>query len=328
MFSYEYHRVPPERIDLENRITDFSLSPVPDALRRSIREIGVTHPIFAVPSGKRLQVIAGHRRVNAAIELEMPLIPAYLVTNGEAIPHEQRIRFNLTENASHRDYSDAEKGLIINRLASIGAGEAAIVSQYMPILGLERSKKLFLDYRTMEALSPGLIQLIHDGRIPLRIFSALCGWDEPGRKAAERMLSVLRPGANKWRDLLELVDETARRDEKSHSDILSREEVQSALDQPDSPHQEKYQRIARLLHSWRYPALTELRSRVAKTIDRLDLAQGTKVRTQESFEEDQLKIEIRFRDQKQIADQAEKLSAAARSPAMADLIKIFRGMGG
>ncbi len=44
--------VPLEQID-KDRLTDFSLGPVPDTRQHSIREIGVIHPVILLPTGDR-----------------------------------------------------------------------------------------------------------------------------------------------------------------------------------------------------------------------------------------------------------------------------------
>ena len=101
-------------------------------------------------------------------------------------------------------------------------------------------------------------------------------------------------------------------------------EVQNLLAATDlSPH-EKYDRIIQTLTPWRYPTLSALRKKIAHTLDKLPLGQHTKIRIQESFETEDIKIEIRGRSQKALIDELEKLNRAARSEAMAELMRILR----
>ena len=69
--------------------------------------------------------------------------------------------------------------------------------------------------------------------VPLRTFSVFFRWDTESAMAAERFFSVLRPGINKWRDLLEWIDEISTRDEITPFDLFGLPELQSALNQND-----------------------------------------------------------------------------------------------
>ena len=75
---------------------------------------------------------------------------------------------------------------------------------------------------------------------------------------------------------------------------------------------------------WRYPVLTDLRKKIARTQDQLSLGPRTKIRIQESFETEEIKIEIKGRDQKSLVDEVERLANATRSPAMGELLRIIR----
>ena len=79
--------------------------------------------------------------------------------------------------------------------------------------------------------------------IPLRIFSVFFDWDIESIIAAEKFFSVLRPGANKWRDLLEWIDEISKRDEITPCKDFKLSALQSALNQNDLASNLRYERI-------------------------------------------------------------------------------------
>lgn len=322
--SCKFLRVSLGQIDGSDGLTDFSLSPVPESLETSVREIGVMHPVILVRSGQRFRVVCGHRRLKICQGMKVDCIPAgVLDTNLDA---EAMLGANLTENHSHRIYSDIEKAQVLGKLAHAGAAVDRIIRKYMPILGIESSKKLFQDFSAAGQLTPGMQKILHELKVPLRVISLLCRWDPASRDAAEELFSVLRPGVNKCRELLELAGETARREESSPAGILLRREVQSVLEQ-DLPAPEKYDLIHQTLYRWRYPALSDLQKRVASALDQLRLDPKTKVRFQESFESGEIRIELKFQDRDSLIRQIEKLSRASQSPAMDELIRIIRDAG-
>ena len=190
----------------EEDLTQFSMDPPPDTLVQSITELGITHPVLLAPHGKRFQIVCGHRRVECARLLKLETVPAFVLEDAPASA--EMLKQNLLENRGHRTYSDIEKGWIVHKLAQANVPEAEIIKDYLPLLDLERSKKLFVDLNQCAAFSKSLNVLLHGLNLPLRVFSILFRWDENSRTAAETLLGTLRPGVNKCRELLEL---TAKR---------------------------------------------------------------------------------------------------------------------
>ncbi len=309
-------------IDPEDGLTEFSLGGPPDALIDSIEEIGVIHPVTLVKSADRYQIICGHRRIKICQQLGLSEIPAR-VTDSPLDSHAM-LALNLTENRQHRPYSDTEKGQVIDKLVLAGVSGELIIRKYMPILGLERSKKLYQQFSRIQELDPNLKNLLHELNVPLRIFLPLLKWSGPCREAAHHLFSTVRPGINKWRELLELTNEIARIENKLPGDILRREEIKSILAQHDLQAHEKYDQIVQTLTPWRYPVLTGLRKKIAHELDQLSLGPRTKIRIQESFETDEIKIEIKGRDRKSLIEEVARLADATKSEAMEELLRILR----
>ncbi len=320
--SFKFTQVALTNIDMEDRRTDFSLVSALDTLKDSIEQIGVIHPVVLKKTAERWKIICGHRRVMICQTLGIAEIPARVVESG--LDAEAMLVLNLTENRAHRSFSDIEKGRIINKLADAGVSGEDIIGKYMPILGLERSKKLYQDFSRVPCLETGLQILLHEMNVPLRIFSPLLQWVASCRDAAQNLFSNIRPGINKWRELLELTGEIARIENQSPGDIIRRPEIQSLLAQNDLQAHEKYDQIVQTMTAWRYPVLTDLRIKIARAMDQLSLGPRTKIRIQESLETEEIKIEIKGRDQKSLVDEVEKLANATRTDAMGELLRILR----
>jgi len=322
--SFTSSSVPLERIDRGDRLTDFSLSKTPEALRASIAAIGLLNPLVLSPAGGSFRVAAGHRRLALAHGMGLREVAARVFKSPES--DETLLALNLIENSSHRLFSDVEKGCILTKFRRAGVSEEVLIEKYMPFLGLERSKKYCRDFLAVDGLGREAQSLLHELNIPLRVFSLLYPWDEQARARALELLGTLRPGVNKVRELLTLADECALMQATTPGDLLGREEVRSLLSGGDLPVQEKYEAIHRLLHGWRYPALSAVQKRVAGAIDRLKLDPATRVRFQDSFESDEIRVEMRFREREGWERQVKKLSQASGSPALDELIAVFRGL--
>ncbi len=308
----------------EGALTQFSLDPPPDTLLQSIKELGITHPVLLAADGKTYQIVCGHRRVECARLLNLASVPAYVW--GELLAPADRLKQNLVENRGHRTYSDIEKGWIVHKLAAAKVPEAYIIKEALPLLDLERSKKLLSDLNQCTAFSESLSVLLHQLNLPLRVFSIMFRWNEASRAAAETLLDILRPGVNKCRELLELTDETAVKDGVPPQALLNSEAIQKPLNDADLSTHEKFDAIHKQLRLWRYPVLTDLQRQVYKAIDQLKLDGKTKLRVPENFESDQFKIELQFKTRQELVDQVEKLFGATDSDALEELIRIFNDL--
>ena len=166
--SHVFETVALGAIDMDDRLTNFSLSPHADSLQQSIEEIGVTHPVTLVPLGDRFRIACGHRRVLISFQLELNKIPARILD--PASSDETMLMLNLSENQTHRHYSAVEKGLILAKLSESKIPENRMIEKLMPMLGLEQSKKLLDDHLSIIQLTPGLQNLLHETNVPLRTF--------------------------------------------------------------------------------------------------------------------------------------------------------------
>jgi len=310
--------IPLTDIDSEDLLTDFSMDGCPEKLMDSVKVIGIRHPISVCPSGNRYSIVSGHKRFQAAPRSGLTTIPAFIVPE---LDDASRLVINLNENFGQRQYSDIEKGGILNKLTQAGVTDETIIEEYMPLLELERSKKLFLDLSSVEKLSPKLKKLLHRAGVPVKTFNTFYKWDS--LTAAENLFSALKPGVNKWRDLLDLINEVAARENTTQGDII--DDIQNTL--TDLPAPQRYDQIYKVLHNRRYPVLSDMRKQVARALDEMELDDKTRLRFQDTFESNELKLELKFQSEKELSQQVEKIFKALQSGSVEKLINIFKSIG-
>ena len=313
--------VPLSEIDLHDRLTDFSLNPngCPEKLLDSVKEVGIRHPISICSTNKPYKIISGHKRVQATIKAGLTSIPAFFVPTMD-----DALVTNLKENFALRHYSDIEKGCILNKLISEGFEEDTIIDLYMPLLELERSKKIFQDLILVEKIGSELQKLLHRSNVPVKVFQVFFAWDNENQEAAEKFFAATRPGVNKWRDLLELIEEISRRDEISPKDIFfASATIETLKDKSLTPPQ-KYDRVLQALQQKRYPVLSDLKKQVLRALDEMKLDDKTRLKYDDAFESDEMKLELKFRDERELSQQVEKIFHALQSGAVDKFVKIIR----
>jgi ParB/RepB/Spo0J family partition protein len=316
----EVTEIPLTDIDRDDRLTDFSMDGCPEKLTDSVKVIGIRHPISVFLSGNHYTIISGHKRFQAAPRSGLTSIPAFIIPE---IDDASRLVINLNENFGQRQYSDIEKGDILNKFKDAGISDETIIEEYMPLLELERSKKIFQDLCSVNTLSPKLKKLLHRARVPVKTFSTLYKWHEESRTAAEVLFEKLKPGVNKWRELLDLLDEIATRENTTPEKILSQDDIQKILATPELNSPQQYDKIHQHLFNLRYPVLSDMKKQVARALDEMDLDDKTRLKFEETFESDALKLELKFQSEKELSRQVEKIFQALQSGSVEKLIKIF-----
>ena len=157
--TYIFKSVSVKSVNVDDQLTNFSLGVPADSLQQSIEEVGVMHPVTLVPVGNGFRIVCGHRRVKISSQLQTKEIPARIL---DLAPNDETmLMLNLSENQLHHHYSDIEKGLILFKLSEARVPEKRIMEKYMPMLGLEKSKKLLDDYLKANQLVLGLKTLLH-----------------------------------------------------------------------------------------------------------------------------------------------------------------------
>ena len=311
-------------IDPEDRLTDFSLDGCPEKLMDSVKVIGIRHPVSVCASGEHYALVSGHKRFQAAPRSGLTHIPAFIIPE---IDDASRLIVNLNENFGQRHYSDIEKGIILNKFKDAGIAESVIIDQHMPLLELERSKKLLADFFSVNKLGQGLQKLLHNAKIPLKTVRIFYHWDAQSLSLAEDLFRKLKPGANKWKELLELIDEVAHRDEVTPGHLLSNPTLQTILTESELAASQKYGKIHPHFYNLRYPVLSELKKQVARAQDEMALDDKTRFKFQESFESNELKLELKFHSEKELSNQVEKIFQALQTGAVEKLIRIFQNIG-
>ena len=313
--------VPLSEIDLHDRLTDFSLNPngCPEKLLDSVKEVGIRHPISICSTNKPYKIISGHKRVQATIKAGLTSIPAFFVPTMD-----DALVTNLKENFALRHYSDIEKGCILNKLISEGFEEDTIIDLYMPLLELERSKKIFQDLILVKNIGSELQKLLHRSNVPVKVFQVFFAWDNENQEAAEKFFPATRPGVNKWRDLLELIEEISRRDEISPKDIFFASAAIDTLKDKSLTPPQKYDRVHQALQQKRYPVLSDLKKQVLRALDEMKLDDKTRLKYDDAFESDEMKLELKFRDERELSQQVEKIFHALQSGAVNKVVKIIK----
>lgn len=298
-----------EQIDFSDRT--FAITPdwfPVDSLTAAIRRVGLLCPPHLEPVGpEKYRVISGFRRLRAASSVGLSRFNC-LVRSGDAV---QLFVEALLENASIRPLHLLEKANAVWKLTQLfGIAPARVIREFLPVLEVKPNR--FEMNRLLELSKlPRLLQeaIALDG-IPADIALAVARWDTDEQTAFVRAVRALRPGFNRLKELVTLLDELRGRDRESIVELLSAvpENVDALL---------------RDLRSRRFPKLAEYEQLYQEKKARLRLPPEIQFQLPPFFEGEKIQVGLAVRTPRELKALAAKLQEAADKPELAEIFGLL-----
>jgi len=194
-------------------------------IRDSVAETGVVQPVTLGQWRGGFRVIAGFRRVKAALDAGLAEIGAVVYAEGALSPKEA-FRLALASNAPGLSLGDADKALSLAKARGFGFTDKELKADVAVMLGLAASYKVVRQYLQVAALPAPVLDALCDGAISRQHAQALCalGADERGW-FFEAVLRPLRLSAGDTRFAVAAAIDLASREGTS-----PRRAIESVLD--------------------------------------------------------------------------------------------------
>jgi len=286
--------IPLQQIDLSD--DTFSVSYLPDVqkLRSSIEEIGLIQPVFLREKSGKYQIVCGFRRISVMKELGKSEIESKVFEEKE-MDEFQFFSLSLHENLTTRGFNTVEKAIALDKLIHRFQMDPDIVLQtFLPLFLLEPNEKIlntFLSLAQMEEETKAYVLKEEVSRSNIRKFAAL----NPGdRIAILSLISLLKLGENRLREILTLLEEISRRNQNRVREIVQRPEIQAVLSQKELTPSQKTERVKKILVDLRYPKMHQLEEEFEKKKKGLNLPSSVTLHHQPFFEGRGLRVQFQF----------------------------------
>ncbi len=298
------------------------------AVLSSVGTVGVIHPI--VLSGccaccGAYRIVMGFRRAYACRGLDIPVVNAYI---SQVDPDDPGTMFFLAlhENLAHRTFNDVEKSVILSKLLhQFACPQDDVIRKYMPLLKLNPSEKVLESYLQIARFEEAMKEFLAAHTLPMTVIDLLSSLSVDDRGAVFELISRLKFGVNKIRDVLTHLEEIALRDHCSIQDILHEAEIQHILHHPKYPTPQKAERIRRLLREKRFPGLSTIEHDYQASLKALAAPTGVQLKTDRFFEDDTLTAAFRFQTPEQLKIIAEDLVRLSETPELQDVLDVIHG---
>jgi hypothetical protein len=232
----------------------------------------------------------------------------------------------LYENLAHRTFNEVEKSLILTKfLRQFACLQDEVIQTYMPLLGLAPNEKVLATYLKIDDFEEEIKHYMADRELPMTVIELLAPLSSDDRQALFRLISALRLGINKIKELLTHLEEIALRDNCTMQQVIDDRQIQGILRHTQYTGPQKAEQIRRIIREKRYPHLTTLERTYHEYLKRLHLPRGLQLTTDRFFEDDDLSATFRFQTPEQLRAVAEALLELSQKPELQQILDLVQG---
>jgi hypothetical protein len=294
----------------------------PPSLLVSLREIGQLNPIVLMEdSGSSYKIVCGFRRLRALQALGAHSASAQVLPT-QYTPA-QMFSIALFDNLAQRELDPLEIARALHGLKeTCGVSEEELTAKYLPVLGFKQSSKTLQRFLSVHAAEPVLRALFKEKALTLASIETLAEMDLPAQAAFGAIMRRIRLSATLQRQVLELAEELAGASRSALSEVFSRPELVSILNQEGLSTFQRGERVRDTLHRLRYPRLSAAATKFEKTKESLRLKGAISVSSDPFFEKPGIKLEFQSATAKSFIETVSILNAASQSPLLDALFKV------
>lgn len=307
---------PIEKISL-NRIDDsdetFSVNYLPDLqkLRSSIKEIGLIQPVLLRRKQEGYQIVCGFRRISVMKELGKEEIESRVFEEKEREELEL-FSLSLQENLTTRGFHVVEKAMAIEKLIHhFHLPPETVIRTFLPLFLLEPNEKILNTFLSLAQMEEEVKTYVLKEEVSRSNIRRLAMLNPDDRMVVLSLISQMKLGENRLREMLTLLDEISRRNQSTAREIVKRSEIQTILSQKDLTPSQKTERIKRGLMSLRYPKRYQLEEGFEKRKKNLNLPSNISLHHPPFFEGKGVRVEFQFETMEEYRETLSHLSTLA-----------------
>jgi ParB family chromosome partitioning protein len=287
-------KIPLQQIDLSDETFSVNFMPDLQRLRSSIEQIGLIQSVLLREKRDRYQIVCGFRRISIVQELGRVEIESKVFEEKEKDDF-RLFATSLHENLNTRGFNTIEKAIALDKLVHrFQIDPVVVIKDFLPLFSLEPNEKILNTYLSLARMENEVKMYVlreEVSRSNIRRLSALTPDD---RMPLLALISSLKLGENRLREILTLFEEISQRERLMVKDIVHRPEIQDVVFQEEITSSQKTERVKKILMDLRYPKMHEMEERFEKKRGELNFPAGISLCHQPFFEGKGLRMEFQF----------------------------------
>lgn len=258
-------------------------------LKTSLSTYGLLQPLVLFRTDEGLCVLDGWERLSLLKQAGQQDILAR-IHEPEDLDQAQAFLLYLELNHWHRPFNIVEKSQALKTAHTVFQGKS-IPAVFWEVTEIPHNVRTAQQYRDFLQLPPVLHRFAVNNRMPLSTMLLFLRFKSHEIEALAELLCRLPLNPNRLTEILSLLIDLSRRDQRSALDVL--QEVLPRLDLEKSP-QQKEQVLRQILHKKRNPNYEARLKEFETVVKRLSLNEKTKVEPSPFFETDHVEVHTQF----------------------------------
>jgi ParB-like chromosome segregation protein Spo0J len=308
-----------DTIDWNDTSCLITYGPLPNKLLLSIQTVGLIEPPLV--QGKKnglFRIVCGGRRLAACKKIGLDSLTCRVLPS--SLEHQKCLRLAIYDNVAQRTLNPVEKSLVLAKMADY-LKEPQLIDEFMPLLDLEPSITLFNRYLGLHYLEEVILEPLAAGKLNERIAFALATQEQGDRLAYLRLFEELPFSVSVQEELIEIVEDIARRENLTSEQVLSSKEVRTLRRNHKSPARQRAQEIRKYLRGRCNPRLTARRERFARETRDLGLPSEVRLVPPPYFEGPKWVLQCTFERAEELASRLRQVARLADQPELQGLME-------
>ena len=311
-FEYKTKKVSFSQITKEGETYRITTQTSVEPLLPSVKTLGILRPpVLRETDPSKYNIIAGHRRMAAAIESGWTEITAKILAHDT--DELQCLLVAIGDNSLERTLNQIELSRAFTQLTRHIHGTDDI-RHYAGVLNLPYNpayyKKMIAIGRLTESIQEGIL----NGHIALPTALLFEKMNPKGAKLFSDLFRRFKFSLNKQREIIELATEISIREEISVVDVLRSKLMLETMSNPKLEPSQITQKIRTYLKARRFPYLTNAENHFSQMVSHLSLKPGLTLTPPSNFEGSQFTLSISFKDPDDLAAYQSAISELLKKP--------------
>lgn len=314
-------KIPLDHIDVADETFSVNFMADLHRLRSSIEEIGLIQPVLLRKKQDEYQVVCGFRRISILKEMGGSDILSMVLDEEEK--DDLRLFFvSLHENLTSRGFNTIEKAVALDKLVhQFHVDPVTVIKKYLPLFDLEADEKILNTYLSLIPMEEEIKRYVLKEEVSRTNIRRISHLSPKDRMALLSLISPLKLGENRLREILTLLEEITKRDRLTIREILKQPEIQAILSHQELTPPQRADRMKKALMGLRYPRMRNMETRFEKKRKELNLPPSISLQHQPFFEGKGLKMEFQFETVEEYQSIVSSLSSLVSKTELKELIE-------
>jgi len=309
--------IPLGSVDADDHTYRITTETGTEDIARSIRNVGLMCPPLLIGKGSGFIIVCGFRRIFACLSMGWSDIEAGILDADTQ--KSDCAELAVTDNVSQRPLNLIETSRAFHLLSGFSENDRELADA-VSALGFSESPSVVSKIKKLCQLPESFQKGVLSNTIAMPVALELGKLGQNTGLALADMFNDLRLSLNKQREILMLLTEIARREDRSIPEMLGEDELGRILNDENTDRNRKAQQLRACLKARRFPAITRAEKIFERHTRELCLGAGLKLIPPPHFEGTVYTLHLHFQNHTELKARTTTLDRIIHHPALEKIL--------